>query len=319
MHLNLNYRFVTKLGPVLLLHMQALGPQVVRTLLIPHLEPFMSSSLFPAMADEPTAAAADSSSSSKDAQPQQQQQNGSSSAQEQQRKRVEQAQRQQQRSEAWQVYGALLSATGSAMYDLLIGQLQGEMPMHLLLARRSRRDMDWDSSLSKALAAAKRPGVTQDEAQQQQARQKQVQEADGVDAAAAAGSGAAADGAGAAAAAAAVNGMIAGSRGPNDAAAAAEAGSKDQPQHVQPRSLLGGGPAAAAARKRAAAGAGGSSSSKGGPGQQQQQQQPSIPEVLGESWKEDSDVNATLGALLHLFGEDLLPSLPLAQLAAVFI
>jgi hypothetical protein len=41
--------------------------------------------------------------------------------------------------------------------------------------------------------------------------------------------------------------------------------------------------------------------------------------VLGDSWREDSDVNATLGALLHLFGEDLLPSLPLAQLAAVSI
>jgi hypothetical protein len=28
--------------PVLLLYVQALGPQVVRTLLVPHLEPFMS-------------------------------------------------------------------------------------------------------------------------------------------------------------------------------------------------------------------------------------------------------------------------------------
>jgi hypothetical protein len=46
-------------------------------------------------------------------------------------------------------------------------------------------------------------------------------------------------------------------------------------------------------------------------------QQPSVAEVLGQSWREDSDVNATLGALLSLFGEDLLPCLPLPELAAV--
>jgi hypothetical protein len=43
----------------------------------------------------------------------------------------------------------------------------------------------------------------------------------------------------------------------------------------------------------------------------------SLAEVLGQSWKEDSDVDATLGALLSLFGDDLLPNLPLPQLAAV--
>ncbi|WIA30920.1 hypothetical protein OEZ86_000972 [Tetradesmus obliquus] len=70
--------------------LQALGPQVVRTLLIPHLEPFMSASLFPAMADEPAAAAADSDKPLPD---------GSSSTQEQQQKKL---QEQQQRREAWQ-------------------------------------------------------------------------------------------------------------------------------------------------------------------------------------------------------------------------
>jgi hypothetical protein len=297
---------------LLLVYVQALGPQVVRTLLIPHLEPFMSSSLFPSMASEPAAANSSSSAASKDAQPQQQQQqlleNGSN-AQEQQRKRTEQAQRQQQqqRAEAWQVYGALLSATGSAMYDRLIGQLQGDMPMHLLLARRSRPDMDWDSGLSKALVAAKQSGAAQDKGQQQTRRS--------MDAAAAAADdddGAGADGAGATAAGATVNGVIAGSRDAHDAAAAAaaaESGGRAQQQQRQLRSLVGGGPAAAAARKRSISGV----------DQQQQQQQPSVAEVLGQSWKEDSDANATLGALLHLFGEDLLPSLPLAQLAAVSI
>eukprot|EP00775_Hariotina_reticulata_P010004 gene10004-10158_t len=45
--------------------------------------------------------------------------------------------------------------------------------------------------------------------------------------------------------------------------------------------------------------------------------QPTVAQVLGQSWREDSDVDATLGALLHLFGEDLLSCLPLAELSAV--
>uniref|UniRef100_A0A383V8W2 TATA box binding protein associated factor (TAF) histone-like fold domain-containing protein n=1 Tax=Tetradesmus obliquus TaxID=3088 RepID=A0A383V8W2_TETOB len=270
--------------------LQALGPQVVRTLLIPHLEPFMSSSLFPAMADEPAAAAAaaDSDKPLPD---------GSSSAQEQQQK---QRQEQQQRREAWQVYGALLSAAGGAMYDLLIGQLQGQLPMHLLLARRSRPDMEWESTTlsQQVLKAVRGPGVGQGMVQQGKGQQQQ-QAVDGgaVDAAAADGGGAGG-----------VNGRIAGTGG-QDAAAAGAQSISGQQQQLQTRQLVGGGPAAAAARKRAA----GSSSS------QQQEQQPSVAEVLGDAWKEDSDVNATLGALLHLFGEDLLASLPLPQLAAVSI
>jgi hypothetical protein len=199
------------------------------------------------------------------------------------------------------VYGALLSAAGGAMYDRLIGQLQGELPMHLLLARRSRPDAtEWESGLGKALLAVKQ----QQRPEQGKEQQRNGQAADGDAAAAAA---AAAGVAGMGAVAAGVNGSIASVRGQDAAKAAAggAAGSSSRPQHLQSRSLIGGGPAAAAARK------GGSAQ------QQQQQQQPSVAEVLGDSWREDSDVNATLGALLHLFGEDLLPSLPLAQLAAV--
>ncbi|WIA11018.1 hypothetical protein OEZ85_011172 [Tetradesmus obliquus] len=294
--------------------LQALGPQVVRTLLIPHLEPFMSASLFPAMADEPAAAAAaadsdkplpDGSSSTQEQQQKQLQEQQQKELQEQQQKQL---QEQQQRREAWQVYGALLSAAGSAMYDLLIGQLQGQLPMHLLLARRSRPDMEWESNplCQQVLKAVRGPGVGQGVVQQGNGQQQQQQAVDGGGAAV----DAAADGSGAGG----VNGRIASTGGQDAAAAAAGApssgGQPQQQQQQQQRPLVGGGPAAAAARKRAAAGSSSCS---------QQQQQPSIAEVLGDAWKEDSDVNATLGALLHLFGEDLLASLPLPQLAAVSI
>ncbi|KIZ04361.1 hypothetical protein MNEG_3602 [Monoraphidium neglectum] len=63
-------------------------------------------------------------------------------------------------------------------------------------------------------------------------------------------------------------------------------------RHQQPR----GGAGRAAAGGRAAA------------------PQLSVAEVLADAWQEDSDVNAQLGALVHLFGEALLAQLPLGEL-----
>ena len=44
-----------------------------------------------------------------------------------------------------------------------------------------------------------------------------------------------------------------------------------------------------------------------------------VPSILAESWQEDACMNRTLGALVRLFGDDLLPKLPLAQPAAFII
>ncbi|KAF8068263.1 TAF6 [Scenedesmus sp. PABB004] len=252
---------------------QALGPQVVRTLLVPHLEPFMSSTLLPAMAagceDDGGAPAGGARAA------------GAAAA------------RAQARLEAWQVYGALLSASGGAMYDALIGQLAGQLSMPLLLARRSgggagARPADgggdgqpggggewrWGDAYVQALQAARRSGAARRPAagrgaaqEGQQPEPMDVERPGGAELDAAA------------------------------AAAAAAAASGAQPAAVRSRALV------------PASGGAGARRPDGG--------QPGVAEVLGESWKDDSDTNATLGALLQLFGEDLLPCLPLAQLAAV--
>jgi hypothetical protein len=44
-----------------------------------------------------------------------------------------------------------------------------------------------------------------------------------------------------------------------------------------------------------------------------------VASILAASWQEDACMNRTLGALLRLFGDDLLPKLPLAQPAALVI
>jgi hypothetical protein len=220
---------------------------------------------------------------------------GSAHAAPQQQQQSQSLQRQlqkQQQIEAWRVYDALVSAVGSAMYDLLIGQLRGQLPVQLVLPRPAGAvgsSRSWQADYTQTLLAAKR----------QAAQRKQQQGRDG------------------AAGAAGMAGLQQGAQGMEgiqDAAAdAAFARLQAQQQQQQnagasalrgPSGLIRGqGP-----RTAAAAAAGGSSSS---------QEQPSVAEVLGQSWKEDSDVNATLGALLDLFGEDLLPCLPLPELAAV--
>lgn len=256
---------------------QALGPQVVRTLLIPHLEPFMSAVLLPAMA---ATTQPDTPADAADADPRQ---HHSSSALRQQQ--------QQQAAEAWRVYDALLSAVGGAVYDLLIGSMRGSLPVHLIFPRpASTQDTDWQAEYTRTLLAARRqagprreqqqgqlprqPGSGgagssgMQEQQQQQGATKPSGQGDGAAVQAQQGQQGAADGRRAL-------------RGP-------------------PALIKGQGPRSAGS----AAAAAGSN-------------QPSVAEALGQSWKEDSDVNATLGALLSLFGEDLLPSLPLPELAAV--
>jgi hypothetical protein len=248
----------------LVLVLQALGPQVVSQLLIPHLEPFMSAVLIPAMS---TAAEQDTSAAKPD--------------QQQQQLSWQQQVQQQQQHEAWQVYDALVSAVGTAMYDLLIGYMRGRMPVQLVLPRPAgAQGSSWQQEYTQTLLTAKRQAA--------QHRQQQRGLVDG------SGQQQQADGA------SEMTDSLAGS-----AAAAAQ-----QQGTAGSKAGLRGPPAlirASGSRSGAAAAAGSSSS----------QVQPSVAEVLGQSWKEDSDVKATLGALLSLFGEDLLPCLPLPQLAAV--
>jgi len=258
---------------------QALGPQVVRTLLIPHLEPFMSAVLFPAMAattqpDTPAGAA--------DADPRQ---HHSSSAMRQQQ--------QQHAAEAWRVYDALLSAVGGAVYDLLIGSMRGRLPVHLIFPRpASTGDTDWQAEYTRTLLAARRQAGPHRE--QQQGQQGQLPGKPG------------SGGAG-------TSGMQEQERqqgadkpsGQGDGAA----GQAQQGQQgaAEGKRVLRGPPALIKGQGPHSAGSAAAAGSN----------HPSVAEVLGQSWKEDSDVNATLGALLSLFGEDLLPSLPLPELAAV--
>lgn len=237
---------------VLLLLLQALGPQVVRQLLIPHLEPFMSAVLIPAMCDTP-GQDADAAAAGQ-----------GSSLQQQHRVSLQRQLQQQQQEDAWWVYDALVSAVGGAMYDLLIGYMRGRMPVQLVLPRPGARapggsSSNWQHEYTQILMAAKRQAAQHGRQQQQQhpgALQPQVHQ--------------------------------------QQRALGSKAGLQGPPALMR----AAGHPAAAAAVD-----GGGDSLS--------------LAEVLGQSWKEDSDVNDTLGALLSLFGDDLLPNLPLPQLAAV--
>lgn len=278
---------------------QALGPQVVRTLLIPHLEPSMSTLICPAMT--PAAAAPDAT--------QQQQPPGflglHQHQQQQLQRRLQQRQRQQLQLEAWQVYDALVSAVGGAMYDLLVGQVSGQLPLQLVLARSAAQGDGsvgvgggrWEQQYTRTLLAARRSAGGSGKLKQQ--GQAQVRGP----------AGAAAPGATDAGMQQQQQQQTAGTGGTSAGDAIAPAPGNEQGQAAAGRSsngrLLKGPPGVlAGAAAAAATGADGSS-------------QQSVAEVLGRSWKEDSDVNATLGALLGLFGEDLLPCLPLPQLAAV--
>jgi hypothetical protein len=245
---------------------QALGPQVVQQLLIPHLEPFMSAVLVPAM----SAAAEQDISAATPAHHHQQQLSWQRQVQ------------QQQQQEAWQVYGAFVSAVGPAVYDLLIGHMRGRMPAQLVLQRPAGAPSSWQQEYTQTLLAVKR------QAAQHRQQQRGLVDADGQQQQLQADCDTEMTNslAGSSSAAAQQQGMAgskAGLRGP-------------------PALMRGSG------SHSGAAAATGSSHSEA---------QPSVAEVLGRSWKEDSDVNATLGALLSLFGEDLLPCLPLPQLAAV--
>jgi hypothetical protein len=278
--------------------MQALGPQVVRTLLIPHLEPFMSAVLVPAMAAAGAPAAATSAGGGSNASALAVARRGSSDGGGASSARAAQQRQQQQQllqADAWQVYGALVSAVGVAMYDLLMGQVGAQLPLHLLLPRSSgAAASDWQQQYTQALraarqAAARRAPATHSKQQQQQQQHDGSVKQDGMDV---------------------------------DAA----------PQHTQQQRAFGRpqppgklqGPVAlrTAASWRAA-----DANEHADQEQQQQQQQlehargepnaQAVAQVLGQSWREDSDVNVTLGVLLGLFGEDLLPCLPLPHLAAV--
>lgn len=234
--------------------LQALGPQVVRQLLIPHLEPFMSTVLIPAMCDTPGQDADAAAAAGQ-----------GSSLQQQHRVSLQRQLQQQQQEDAWWVYDALVSAVGGAMYDLLIGYMRGRLPVQLVLPRPGggaaggSSSSNWQQEYTQILMAAKRQAAQHGRQQQQhlqpQVHRQQQQRPEG---------------------------SKAGLQGP-------------------PALMRAAGHQAAAA---AADGSGGGGDS-------------SLAQVLGQSWKEDSDVNATLGALLSLFGDDLLPNLPLPQLAAV--
>lgn len=245
---------------VLLLLLQALGPQVVRQLLIPHLEPFMSAVLIPAMCDTPGQDDADAAAAAA---------GQGSSLQQQHRVSLQRQLQQQQQEDAWWVYDALVSAVGGAMYDLLIGYMRGRMPVQLVLPRPGAgapggSSSTWQQEYTQILMAAKRQAAQHGRQQQQQhpgALQRQVHQ--------------------------------------------------QQQRAVGSKAGLQGPPAL----MRAAAGHPATASA--GDGRDGGGDSLSLAEVLGQSWKEDSDVNATLGALLSLFGDDLLPNLPLPQLAAV--
>lgn len=216
------------------------------------------------------------------------------SQQQQQMQSLQRQLRQQAKAEAWQVYGALLSAVGSAMYDQVVGYMRGRLPVQLVLPRPGgAQGGSWQQQYTQTLLAARRRSAQQQQQQtgvqgaggvKQDPQQQQQQEGQG------AGS---ASGAGSSQASLQVHRQQQGAVG-------------GRPGLKAPPALLRPGRQGAAAAAGGGAGMGGSDT-----------QQPSVAEVLGQSWREDSDVNATLGALLSLFGEDLLPCLPLPELAAV--
>jgi hypothetical protein len=265
---------------------QALGPQVVRTLLIPHLEPFMSARLFKAMGREPQPNAAEAAT------------DGSNRT-----SNVAAISVQHQQRDAWQLYGVLLSATGAAMYDLLITQMHSKLPLELVLARSGKMAApgDWEAEYTQTLLAVKQAS------RRQLVSKQDMQGNSGRSAAGAAGR---ADGP----ADGLQDGMDVDEDKQTEAAVRAVApmngvvavdGSSPVSNQEPLRELDRASRAAGAARL------------KGNRHLSTSAHQATVAQILGQSWKEDSDVNATLGALLHLFGEDLLSCLPLAELSAV--
>jgi hypothetical protein len=270
---------------------QALGPQVVRTLLLPHLEPFMSTCLFSAMATDIEQQQQQQLTEGEQRQVQQQEAAAAAAASTTNlQRRLDAAEHSIRRAEAWQVYGALLSSVGGAMYDRLLEQLHSQLPPHLLVSHRPGGGASGSSSRANGGGMTTSCAATVAEVARAAARGAAATAA----AARAPGNGAALapmdlDAAAAAAAASAAAGKS-GSSGPLSAA----------------RRLHGGAAAACA-------GGGGSPATQPAA----RAASPSVLSVLGDAWREDSDVNATLGALLELFGEDLLPYLPLAEVASV--
>lgn len=265
---------------------QALGPKVVRTLLLPHLEPFMSTCLFPAMATDTQQQQQRQLTEGEQRQVQQQEAAAAAATTDLQR-RVDAAEHSIRRAEAWQVYGALLSSVGGAMYDRLLGQLHSQLPPHLLVSHRPGGGASGSSSRANGGGMTTSCAATVAEVARAAAR-----------------------GATAAAARAPGNGAA---LAPMDldaaaAAAASAAGNLGSSGSLSAGRRLHGGAAAACA-----GGAGSPSTQLVTPAAS-----PSVVlAVLGDAWREESDVNATLGALLELFGEDLLPYLPLAEPASV--
>jgi hypothetical protein len=248
----------------------------VRTALLPHLEPFVSHTLLPALGDAagPAAAPADDAGAAAAAA----------------------AERELRRREARRLFGALAEAAGAAMYDRLIGLLADRLPEHIVLRRGPQPGggQGWDElDRQAALMAKARVLVRQRpirvrlevDQQQQQQHQQQQQQQQGRPVALVieeVGLQSVAD----------VLRRDAEGGGGGDLEALLRRQAPPPARHQQPR----GGAGRAAAGGRAAA------------------PQLSVAEVLADAWQEDSDVNAQLGALVHLFGEALLAQLPLGEL-----
>jgi hypothetical protein len=250
-------------------------------------------------------------------------------------------------AQAWQLFGALLEAVGSAMYSQVMGRVRDALPLDMLMRREARKAADWDD-VERALAAqvaADKAATAVLEARQRplkvllvavplehqprfpgrlvvlqikeqvdsskkalQAAKQRAQEAAASIAATrrawrqhqqqGAGGSTTADGL-----------ATAGSEGPTamdiDGLPAAGANGH-MPVASKPVGSSSKQTKAAAKAEAGAAAAGGGEAGDLG--------LPQLSAVLAESWKEDSDVGATLDALSHVFGERLLPFMPLFHL-----
>jgi hypothetical protein len=239
-------------------------------------------------------------------------------------------QQQQQVAAAWMLYGALLSSLGGGMYDQLIGAVREKIPLQMVLARQQylRKVVAWDEverreALKRAAAAAVaervprllRVGLTVGAGGEVGLLLKVL-------------AGNAGTRAGAAAMPAVVGAGVGGDAlggGGGGKVGGGSTGDGAAPMEID------GGVSEGGEGARQAAGASGSGAEGGAQGLVQKQQHKGSKQqgkktfgevseaivdgvrlagVLSEAWKEDSDVNATLGALCHLFGEDMLPYLP---------
>lgn len=327
----------TKYGAVV--GLAALGPAVVSNLLLPCLEPQLTKTLLPALATP-----APSGRESGLAAPMEEDGPAAQAAR-QQRAQQQEAQQLRQ-TQAWQLFGALLEAVGGAMYSQVMGRVKDALPLDMLMRRKGRKAADWDD-IERALAAqvaADKAATAVLEARQRPlevrlvvvppehqhrfpGRQVVLRIVDQVKSSKAALLAAKHRAQEAAASLAATRrawqqrqqlgrngsstgdaGAAAGNQGPTDMdvdGPPAAGANGHVPRAAKPAGSSSKPAAGAKAEAGGGAAAGGEAGDLG---------LPQLSAVLAESWKDDSDVGATLDALSHVFGERLLPYMPLFQL-----